>query len=164
MMVERIFSIRGENIFDVGLRFSLIELAGEYNVKVQPVNLRHENRVQVVASGSVQDIESLYYYISKNDVRYLKHPKSPYSLSEMKDYNDSKIDFEHYKQSFMTGQLGKILYNAIPMQKNLKSVDSKLDAVIENTDDMKNDVNEMKDGIREMVSTLKNIDKNTSKA
>jgi hypothetical protein len=59
MMVERIFSIRGENIFDVGLRFSLIELAGEYNVKVQPVNLRHENRVQVVASGSVQDIESL---------------------------------------------------------------------------------------------------------
>lgn len=94
----------------------------------------------------------------------MKHPKSPYSLSEMKDYNDSKIDFEHYKQSFMTGQLGKILYNAIPMQKNLKSVDSKLDAVIENTDDMKNDVNEMKDGIREMVSTLKNIDKNTSKA
>jgi hypothetical protein len=39
-----------------------------------------------------------------------------------------------------------------------------LNAVIENTDDMKNDVNEMKDGIREMVSTLKNIDKNTSRA
>jgi acylphosphatase len=164
MMVERIFSIRGENIFNVGLRFSLIEFAGEYNVKVQPVNLRDENRVQVIASGSGQDIESLYHYIDKNDVRYLKQPKSPYILSEIKDYNGSKIDFEHYKQSFMTSQLGKILYNAIPMQKNLKSVDSKLDAVIENTDDMKNDMSEMKDGIREMVSTLKNIDKNTSKA
>jgi acylphosphatase len=163
-MVERIFSIRGENIFDVGLRFSLIELAGEYNVRVQPVNLRHENRVQVVASGSVQNIESFYYYISKNDVRYLKHPKSPYSLSEMKDYNDSKIDFESYRQSFMTGQLGKILYNAIPMQKNLKSVDSKLDAVIENTNEMKNDMSEMKGGILDIASTLKNIDKNISRA
>jgi acylphosphatase len=145
-MVERIFSIRGENIFNVGLRFSLIELAGEYNVKVQPVNLRDENRVRVIASGSGQDIESLYHYIDENDVRYLKQPKSPYILSEIKDYNGSKIDFEHYKQSFMTSQLGKILYNAIPIQKNLKSVDI------------------WKDGIREMVSTLKNIDKNTSKA
>jgi acylphosphatase len=145
-MVERIFSIRGENIFNVGLRFSLIELAGEYNVKVQPVNLRDENRVRVIASGSGQDIESLYHYIDENDVRYLKQPKSPYILSEIKDYYGSKIDFEHYKQSFMTSQLGKILYNAIPIQKNLKSVDI------------------WKDGIREMVSTLKNIDKNTSKA
>jgi hypothetical protein len=34
--------------------------ASNMDVKVQPVNLRHENRVQVVASGSGQDIEYSY--------------------------------------------------------------------------------------------------------
>lgn len=64
----------------------------------------------------------------------------------------------------MMNQLGKILKTAIPMQASLQSINSKLDSVENNTAEMKNDMSEMKGGILEMVTTLKNIDKNISRA
>jgi archaellum component FlaC len=47
---------------------------------------------------------------------------------------------------------------------SLQSINSKLDSVENNTAEMRNDMSEMKGGIIEMVSTLKNIDKNISRA
>ena len=55
-MVDKIFYIKGDRIFDVGLRFSLVGLGGEYNIKVQAVNERSDDRVRVVTSGDVQSI------------------------------------------------------------------------------------------------------------
>ena len=76
-MVDKIFYIKGDKIFDVGLRFSLVGLGGEYNIKVQAVNERSDDRVRVVTSGNVQSISKFYNCVQNNDVRYYKDEKYP---------------------------------------------------------------------------------------
>ena len=81
-MVDKIFYIKGDKIFDVGLRFSLVGLGGEYNIKVQAVNERSDDRVRVVTSGNVQSISKFYNYVQNNDVRYYKDENTQYNVTE----------------------------------------------------------------------------------
>ena len=111
-MVDKIFYIKGDKIFDIGLRFSLVGLGVEYNIKVQAVNERSDDRVRVVTSGNVQSISKFYNYVQNNDVRYYKDENTQYNVTELEGYSGPKIDYSYYQNSFNTEQLGKILYTA----------------------------------------------------
>jgi acylphosphatase len=71
-LVDKLFYIEGDKIFDVGLRFSLVSLGGQYNVKVQAVNERNDNWVKIVASGSVQSVTNFHKHVENNDVRFFQ--------------------------------------------------------------------------------------------
>lgn len=146
-MVEGIFYIRGENVFDVGLRFSLVELAGEYNIQARAVNQRNEKSVQVIVSGSRENIESFHYYVSKNDIRFFKQPLNlMYQVSDMGEYHGPTIDFDSYRQSLITAQLGKIFYTAHSRIPTMKAT-----------------LEEVNNNLKDIVTTLKDINKNLSR-
>ena len=111
-MVDKIFYITGNNIFDVGLRFSLVGLGGEYNIKVQAVNERTDDRVKVVASGNIQNISKFYSDVQDNDVRYFKDKNKQYNVTEIKNYSGPRIDYTNYQNSLNVEQIGKMLYTA----------------------------------------------------
>lgn len=154
-MVDGIFYIRGESIFDVGLRFSLVELAAEYNIQAKAVNQRNEKSVQIIVSGSRKNIESFHYYVSKNDVRFFKQPSNlMYQVSDMGEYHGPAIDFYSYRQSLITAQLGKILYTADNMLPTTKAT---LEEVNENIKDIKDDIGST---LKDIGNTLRDISKN----
>ena len=140
-MVDKIFYIKGDKIFDVGLRFSLVGLGGEYNIKVQAVNERSDDRVRVVTSGNVQSISKFYNYVQNNDVRYYKDENTQYNVTELEGYSGPKIDYSYYQNSFNTEQLGKILYTA---GNQLPKTEHKIDSIDDN--------------VRQVKESLKSID------
>jgi acylphosphatase len=148
-MVDKIFFITGEKIFDVGLRFSLVGLGGDYNVKVQAVNERANERVKVVASGSSQNILQFYNYIQNNDIRYFKDENSKYTVTEIKKYSGPKIDYNNYRNSLNIEQTGKILYTA---GNKLPKIETKIESI-------DNNVSSMNKNIEGMSENLKSIDK-----
>jgi acylphosphatase len=141
-MVDKEFYIKGDKIFGVGLRFSLVGLGGDYNIKVQAVNDRIDQRVKVVASGSSQNISSFHNYVQNNDVRYFKDESSQYAVTEIKKYSGPKIDFSNYQNSLNIEQIGKMLYTA---GNNLPKIETKIDSIDSN--------------VKDMNTTLKSIDK-----
>lgn len=140
-MVDKIFYIKGDKIFDVGLHFSLVGLGGEYNIKVQAVNERSDDRVRVVTSGNVQSISKFYNYVQNNDVRYYKDENTQYNVTELEGYSGPKIDYSNYQNSLNTEQLGKILYTA---GNQLPKIEHKIDSIDDN--------------VRQVKESLKNID------
>ena len=73
-----IFYITGDknDIFDVGFRPGLISLADEVGIKVHATNLRKENKIRVVASGSHDTIMVYHDSIKQNLVPRLFGMKS----------------------------------------------------------------------------------------
>jgi hypothetical protein len=55
-MVERIFYIKGDNVFNVGLRAGLVGKAGDYNIKLHTTNMVNDNKVRVITSGRSHNI------------------------------------------------------------------------------------------------------------
>jgi len=125
-MVDKIFYITGNNIFDVGLRFSLVGLGGEYNIKVQAVNERTDDRVKVVASGNIQNISKFYSYVQDNDIRYFKDKNNQYNVTEIKNYSGPRIDYTNYQNSLNVEQIGKMLYTA---GNKLPKIETKIDSI-----------------------------------
>lgn len=140
-MVDKLFYIEGDKIFDVGLRFSLVSLGGRYNIKVQAVNEEDKNRVRVVASGSVQSVMNFHEHIENNDVRFFKD-ETKYTLTEMKKYAGPKVDYVNYINSLNIEQVGKMLYTA---GNKLPAIETKINSIDTN--------------IKEMSEGVKSIDK-----
>ena len=59
-MVDKIFFINGEKIFDIAFRPALIQLADEVGIKAHATNLRDKEQVRVVASGSYSSVQTYY--------------------------------------------------------------------------------------------------------
>jgi acylphosphatase len=140
-MVDKIFYITGNSIFDVGLRFSLVGLGGEYNIKVQAVNERSDDRVKVVASGSSHNISKFYTHIQKNDVRYFKDQNTHYDVTKIENYSGPRIDYSNYQNSLNIEQIGKMLYTA---GNKLPKIETKIDSI--------------DNSVKQMNTTLQSID------
>jgi acylphosphatase len=140
-LVDKLFYIEGEKIFDVGLRFSLVSLGGRYNVKVQAVNEQDKNRVRVVTSGSSVSVMNFYKHVESNDVRFFKDG-TKYSITEMEKYTGPSVDYVNYINSLNIEQVGKMLYTA---GNKLPTIETKIDSIDTN--------------IKQMSESLKSIDR-----
>jgi acylphosphatase len=108
-LVDKIFFINGEKIFDIAFRPALIQLADEVGIKAHATNLRDKEQVRVVASGSYSSVQTYYGNIvnKTNFPQTLEETIPDYSVSKMKDYNGPDIDWSGYNQQFMSAQLAK---------------------------------------------------------
>lgn len=106
-MVDKIFLIKGKNIFDIGFRPALIQLADEAGIKAHATNLRDKERVRVVASGSYASVESYYKTIVDKRLPATFGGTPKYTVGEIKDYDGPDIDWSGYNQQFMAAQLAK---------------------------------------------------------
>jgi hypothetical protein len=159
-MVEITFDIRGDNIFDVGLRAGLIGKAGDYNIKLHTTNIINDNKVRVIAIGSSHNIYDFHEYVSKNDVRADKIG-SMYDVTHIQEHDAADINFTNYHESFSNEQQGKTRVIAKNMLSTIKQngeqSEKKLSAI-------EQQLELMRDALEGIGNTLRNIDKNTSKA
>ena len=107
-MVDKIFFIKGQKIFDIAFRPALIQLADEVGIKAHATNLRDKEQVRVVASGSTSSVQTYYGNIVNKELPPTFGEKPPhYTVSKMKDYDGPDIDWGGYNQQFMSAQLAK---------------------------------------------------------
>jgi acylphosphatase len=156
MIDNKVFSITGEKIFDVGFRVALVTTADKYNIEAKAVN--NNNEVQVIVSGSADNIQEFCTFIEKNDIRPIQQSDSPYYVHMPTVYTGPPVDYTHYREILMVEQLGKILHTA---GNTLPPMKTTLDDVNDSIKDMNNDLG---NALKDIGNTLKNIDKNTSKA
>lgn len=105
-MVIRTFNIKGDSVFDVGLRQGLTGYAGDYGLKAYIINARKEGKVRVIVSGELDNIECYHEEIKKLDVRIFKEG-SQYEVGELSEYEGPDIDWGGYLMAFMGGQMYK---------------------------------------------------------
>lgn len=119
------------DIFDVGFRPGLIALADEVGIKVHATNLRKENKIRVVASGSHDSIISYHELIKDKDVPTLgNNEKSQYTPTDLEEYNGLDIDWNSFNQQFMAAQLSKtMIYSSEVFNKISKRLDEIYDKV-----------------------------------
>jgi acylphosphatase len=96
-----IFYVSGKQIFDVGFRPGLVQLADEVGIKAHATNLRNENKVRVIASGSQESV-NLYHSESVLTTHN-------YKASGMAEYHGPDIDWNAYNQQFIAAQLSKTM-------------------------------------------------------
>lgn len=127
-MVDTEFYISGKKIFDVGFRPGLVALADEVGVKVHATNLRREEKVRVITSGSQENIDYYFESIQKHLVpTVLSTDQSDYMPLDKKEYNGPEIDWYGYNMQFMSAQLSKTM-SFSSMQ--FTNINQKLDEII----------------------------------
>lgn len=128
-MVIRTFDIKGDKVFDVGLRQGLTGYAGDYGLKAYIINVRKEEKVRVVVSGEIDNIECYHEEIKKLDVRIFEK-SSKYEVGELTEYEGPDIDWGGYLMAFMSGQMYKGFKTAgkelVSIKDNLASTNQEL--------------------------------------
>jgi len=104
-IVNKIFYIKGDDIFDVGFRPGVVERSQRFHVKTNPINEEDQNRVQVVVSGTVQSVAAFHEYVRNNDVR-IKPTGVMYQVTDLEPY-DGEIDWTYENLSSVSYELGK---------------------------------------------------------
>ena len=130
-MVDMEISITGDkkDIFDVGFRPGLVQLADEVGIKVHTTNLRKESRVRVIASGSYDSVIAFRESIEQKIVPTLSDNKnSQYEIAYSSDYNGPDVDWNSHNSQFMSAQMAKIMLYS---NKKLDDLNDKLDKVYE---------------------------------
>ena len=113
--------------------------------------------MQVIVSGSADNIQEFCTFIEKNDIRPIEQKDSPYHVHIPTMYTGTPVDYIHYRELLMVEQLGKILHTA---GNTLPPMKTTLDEVNNSIKDMKNDLGNT---LKDIGTTLKNIHKNTSR-
>lgn len=126
-MVDMEFFITGKKIFDVGFRPALVLLADEVGIKVHATNLRDENKIRVIASGSHQNVTAYHKSIRQNVFDSILSG-STYTPTEMLEYNGPDIDWNGYNTQFMSAQLSKTMSYSY---KAFDEINQKLDKIYE---------------------------------
>ena len=132
-MVIRTFEIKGEDVFDVGLRQGLRGYAGDYDLKAYIINVRKEKKVRVIASGELDNIECYHEEIKKKkDIRIFKKD-SQYEIGGLTEYEGPDIDWDGYQMAFIGGQMykgfGVAGQKLEGIENNLKGVNVELVAI-----------------------------------
>jgi len=136
-MVDMEFSITGDkkDIFDVGFRPGLVQLADEVGIKVYTTNLRKENRVRVIASGSYDSVTAFRESIEQKIVPTIFDNDNPqYQIAHSNDYNGPDPDWNGHNSQFIAAQLAKTM---IYSNKKLNDLSEKLNKVYEKIVDEK---------------------------
>lgn len=147
-MVIRSFDIKGEHVFDVGLRQGLTGYAGDYGLKAYIINARKEGKVKVVVSGELDNIECYHAEIKKLDVRIFEKG-GKYEVGELSEYEGPDIEWGGYLMAFMGGQ----------MYKGFKTASKTLEATNQELASIKNELSEIYGRFGIIGKTLEKIDK-----
>lgn len=130
-MVIRTFEIKGEDVFDVGLRQGLTGYAGDYGLKAYITNVRKEGKVRVIVNGEFDNIEC-YHEEIKKDIRIFKEG-SKYEVGDLNEYEGPDIDWAGYMMAFIGGQMykgfGVAGQKLEGIENNLKGVNVELVAI-----------------------------------
>lgn len=133
-MVDKEFYITGEkkDIFNVGFRPALIALGDEIGIKVHATNVRKDNKIRVVASGSQDSIIMFYDMIKEKQVsRMFSDESSQYEPTNLNDYNGLDIDWNSYNQQFIAAQLSKTMIHSVEIFNKLsKRIDEIYEKVL----------------------------------
>jgi acylphosphatase len=130
-MVDMEFHISGkkEDIFDMGFRPGLAQLADEVGIKVHATNLRKDSKLRVIASGSHENIIAFHESIKQRIVPTVFRSESPdYNPDDMREYNGPDIDWDSYNLQFMSAQLSKTMIHS---SKEFNSINDKLNKIYE---------------------------------
>jgi acylphosphatase len=148
-MVNKVFYITGEKIFDVGFRPALQGLEDEFDIKAHASNERRENRVRVVATGSSKNIKSFYEYVRDNDIR-VKKQESPYQLSDIKQYRGT-VDWNDLRIKSVSEQLYKGFDKA---NSNLGNINGKLSLIDTKLDTMDSKFGSIRETLQQIYKKL----------
>ena len=110
-MVEVILYVSGKQIFDVGFRPGLVQLADEAGVKVHSTNLRKEEKIRVIASGTRESVDLYHDEIKQRKVPSIM-TSANYKVSGMKEYSGPDIDWNGHNSQFMAAQLAKTMIHS----------------------------------------------------
>jgi acylphosphatase len=120
-LVERVFFIEGENVFDAGFRVALYANANRYDIKINATNLIKDQKLRIVVNGDAQNIEAFHSYVSNTDILSIKQP-TPYKVGQVRNYKGPKIDWNGEELGLISDQISKILNVAYSISTNIGSV------------------------------------------
>jgi len=122
-MPIRKFYIEGDGkVIDVGLRPSLVSIGLGYNLKVHTRNLHEQNKVEVMVSGSDDDIKRFWNHVKSEDVRPAKDEK-PYGVSGLEPYEGAEPDWSYHLSASVMEQIYKGVSRIEGMETSLTALD-----------------------------------------
>jgi acylphosphatase len=124
-MVQSVFFIDGVNVQDVGFRVALYAAASQYDIKINAINLRKDQKVRVIANGDVQNINAFHSHISGTDVRSIPQ-STPSNVGKLQKYTGPKIDWNGQELGLISDQISKILNVA---STKLGSIDTNIGSI-----------------------------------
>jgi acylphosphatase len=160
-MVQKMFFIEGENVFDAGFRISLYSNASEYDIKINATNLRKEKKIRVIAAGDMQNIEAFHSYKRNHDIRSIQRT-TMYNVRPIKNYTGPKIDWNREELGLISEQISKILNVASTklgnIDTNIDSMSTKLGNIDTNIDSINTKIEEVDKKFGVIGETLSRID------
>ena len=121
-MVQRMFFIEGENVFDAGFRVALYASANLYDIKINATNLVKDQKIRVVVKGDIQNVDAFHSHISTTDIRSIPQ----FTACPTKVYNSSRIDWNAEELGLISDQISKILNVA---SSKLGSIDNNIGSI-----------------------------------
>ena len=132
LMVQKVFFIEGENVFDAGFRISLYSNASEYDIRINATNLRKEQKIRIITAGDMQNIEAFHSYIRNHDIRSIQQT-TMYNVRPIKNYTGPKVDWNREELGLISDQISKILNVASTklgnIDTNIGSINTKIEEV-----------------------------------
>lgn len=125
-MVDKIFHIKGENIFGIGFRPALKSAGSQVGIRVHATNMISDKQVRVIASGLYDSVMAFYNQVKNNDLRVFQDKPPSYNVTDIQDYKGVDIDWNGYNTEYMSEQLSNsiIFYN-----KFFEHINKKLDGI-----------------------------------
>jgi acylphosphatase len=109
-MVDMQFFISGQKIFHTGFRPGLVELADDVGVKVHATNLKREDKIRVIVSGTQENVTMYHDSVKKHEVPVIFPEKKPtYKPTAMVEYSGPDIDWNGHNLQFMSAQLSRTM-------------------------------------------------------
>jgi acylphosphatase len=129
-MVDKIFYIKGENIFNIGFRPALKSAGSQVGIKVHATNIHTDKQVRIIASGVYDSVMAFYNQVKDNDLRLFQDQPPKYDVTDIQDYKGVDIDWNGYNTEYISEQLSNsiIFYNKFfeHITKKLDSIENKI--------------------------------------
>ena len=127
---------RTGSVVDLGVRPYLVSSGLQFGVKVAPINIAAENKVEVIVGGNLDDIKRYRKYIEES--LRSEVGQNDYQISELKDYKGKAPDWVYHASASTLEQVHRgisslrgIEKGVSEMASTLKGIDTKFDQMIQ---------------------------------
>ena len=108
-MVQRMFFIEGENVFDAGFRVALYASANLYDIKINATNLVKDQKIRLVVKGDIQNVDAFHSHISTTDIRSIPQSTAYIPSALRRSTIALRIDWNAEELGLISDQISKIL-------------------------------------------------------
>lgn len=133
-MVDKIFHVKGENIFGIGFRPALKSAGSQAGIRVHATNLVSDKQVRVIASGVYDSVMAFYDRVKNNDLTIFQDKPSNYDVTDIQDYKGVDIDWNGYNTEYIAEQLSNSI---ISYNKFLEHISKRLDNIEKKISELK---------------------------